>query len=407
MPIELENGIKVAAYSELKDLMNQVSSIESSLQSRISSVLSEVSRLDSSLQSVARVVASNREDVSRDLAQTGSKIADLASALKHASASIASDLRNDLATTWTRHATAIADGLTEVAAKVEALAEQQEREVQDVVQPAVEAVTEAVAAFEEASTEASRELSARLSLVGEALADEIRAEQRALAELHRTTEQLDATADRSIQAVLGLERTFDRYQSQSLERTRIREAIEAGAFLETGRKELAAHGYSRALQMFTEAEKRLPPGDVRPAVGKASARIGLGELSVARDILEEARQKNPQHPSLLSTLARLHLSLGDTDRAAALLESFQADGGRPEEAFGADVCWYYKLLGVTLYHSQRVEEAFAALRRATEVDRYGDPELKAILVRLGEIDDQLPEGAVGVPLKGRTAHGTH
>jgi len=182
----------------------------------------------------------------------------------------------------------------------------------------------------------------------------------------------------------ALNETLKEYNNQSQQHTRLRETVEAEQLLHEGQLALRAGHPMEAYEKFDKAGKLLKQGDVRGLLYMAVAMEQYGDLERAEQLYRQALTDAGVETELSARIALSRFYVGEKrfDEGLEIL--------RESEELYPSSAPVQKLLGVALYQTDRVEEAVLHLRNAESLNP-NDAELKAILLRLGEADYDIPE----------------
>lgn len=182
----------------------------------------------------------------------------------------------------------------------------------------------------------------------------------------------------------SLNETLEEYSNQSQQRARLRETVEAEQLLHEGQLALRAGHAMEAYEKFDHADKLLKQGDVRGLLSMAAAMGQYGDVERTEQLYKQSLADTGAETELSARLAlsRFYIREKRFDEGLEVLSE-------SEELYPSSAP-VQKLLGVALYHTDKLEEAILHLRNAESLNP-NDTELKALLSRLGEADYDIPQ----------------
>ena len=364
---ELKNDINSAISNLAENFSQQISS----LQSRVDSVEDTITMVKGELSSVVQYAGQMVETLdalssskSGHRSQIVNVIQDFASSVETLLQGIQTILNN------------LSTGFNDVT--------EAQRELADELSGGLGKVAEEVAQMQNAYEDGQQAVVKQMGDVVEKRKEYANREQGLLQQAIDKQKMITDMTERVSLAAKALNETLEEYNLTSQQRTRLREAVEAEQLLREGRLTLRAGHTMEAYEKFDRADKLLKQGDVRGLLYMAAAMEQYGDVDKSEQLYKQsvAHAGTDTELSARIALSRFYVRAKRFDEGLDIL--------RESEELYPSSAPVQKLLGVTLYHTDKIEEALFHLRNAESLNP-NDAELKSLLLRLGEADCALPE----------------
>lgn len=358
MPISIE-GVKesVATARDLRELVDNIKKLEGQVHALGATVQQYAGRMATALE----MLQSSEEEYRKRLVMLVQSVTDAQTAFVQ-----------------TLHKT-----LQNVSNGFQSVTEAQ-RTLQDVCSTKLGDVQEQIAQMQNAYSDGQQMVIRALTDLVKKRTEAVNEEQELLRQAISRQDALSEQTARIAEAAGALDLTFTEYEKQSQQRTRLRQTVEAEHLLREGQLSLRSRHAMEAYTLFEKAHRLLKPGDGRGLLGMAAAMEQHGDDEQAEQLYTQAATRSNADTDLSArlALARFYVRHHRFEEGLKLLR--QSVERYPSSAP------VQKLLGVALYQTDQVEEAIAHLRRARTINP-NDAELRALLLRLGETDHEMPQ----------------
>jgi len=258
-----------------------------------------------------------------------------------------------------------------------------QRELADELSGGLGKMTEQVAQMLDAYEDGQQAAVKQMDDLVEKRKEDANEEQGLLQQAIDKQEMITDMTERMSLAAKALNETLEEYNMISQQRTRLREAVESEQLLREGQLALRTGHAMEAYEKFDQADKLLKQGDVRGLLYMAAAMERYGNVEKAGQLYKQsvAHADADTELSARIALSRFYVREKRFDEGLDILKE-------SEELYPSSAP-VQKLLGVALYHTDKIEEAVFHLRNAESLNP-SDAELKALLLRLGETDYDIP-----------------